>query len=157
MRTITLFVLLFLIPTLVFAQECERETDEFTGNTTIYCLEKDFEIEQQPDETILFRSLAYMCGEKSMIFSLTTRSESWNFLDTDTGYALIDGERVQFEGYKTNPKVDGGEFVEQYNFSIDQNDLRQIAGAKTFRFKFGKAVFNLSSTIDEARALLETL
>lgn len=51
-RTTLLIAILLSLPLLALGQECESETDEFTGNKEVSCSNTEVPIEEQPGETI---------------------------------------------------------------------------------------------------------
>jgi len=146
-RVLPILALLILCPFYASAQDCERETDEFKGTDKITCEGKSITITDQPGEQIFEASLmaAMISDHSALIVAITTFSDSWNFLDTDTAYILADGTRIEVPAKRTGNRDvrDGGTVAEQQALMLDQQQARQISQADTVRMKMGTAVFRL--------------
>jgi hypothetical protein len=158
MRTILLAALLMCLPAIAFAQTCTTKTDEFTGGTTVICKADDAAVEEHPDEFIERNNVIYASADGTLFMAISTLSESWNFLHTEKAYALVDGERVVFDANRNGGEVrDDGKVTEQMFMLLSRRELQQIARGDTVRMKMGQAVFDLSSTVPYAQALLQEL
>lgn len=144
LRPITLIAALLLIPMLAFGQNCTSETDEFTGETDISCDNVEVTVNEQPLETIYGAWVMAVQAEGQNAMVLTVRAESWNFIDADQAYAIIDGERYQFRVVNGEREVDDGDVIEQKIIPLGGKDAQAIANAQKFRLKVGQAVFDAS-------------
>jgi hypothetical protein len=146
------------LPAIAFAQTCTTKTDEFTGDTTVICKADDVTIEEHPDEFIDRNNVIYGSADGTLFVAISTLSESWNFLNTEKAYALVDGGRVVFDANRNGGEVrDDGKVFEQMFMVLSRKELQQIARADTVRMKMGQAIFDLSSTVPYAQALLQNL
>lgn len=143
------FTLFILAPSLAQAQDqavsspCARETDEFKEQTTTRCEPLSVEIEDQPGETIYRARLIVSEVDGQPFLVLYTASDSWNFLDVDTAYALIDGENYRFRFLDVDREVDSGEVMEQNAMVVEAPAFEALGSASTIRLKIGQAVLRL--------------
>lgn len=122
---------------------CTQETDAFTEQTATRCEALSPEIEEQPGETI-YRARTVVSQVDGQVFLLLyTVSESWNFLDVDTAYALIDGENYTFRFVDVDREVDSGQVTEQNAMIVDAPVLDALRSASKVRLKVGQAVLRL--------------
>jgi hypothetical protein len=153
LRTITaaLFALFLTAP--ASGQDlCEAETDEFTGDTTVQCEYDRLPVEEHPQHYLDWSRVAVLTANDTYILAFGTKSESWNFLNTDTAYALIDGERYEWNLYEIRTEADGPGVREVHGIAINASDLAAVAEASRIRVKFGGAVFNLTPTTVQEQA-----
>lgn len=148
--------LLFLSPLPVHAQDapdpapptdpeapCTRETDEFKQQTVTRCEPLSAEVEEQPAETLYRVRVVLGRLDDAPYLLLSTVSDSWNFLDVETAYALIDDKRHEFRLSRVDQDVDGGQVSEQNAIMLDADALETLAEAREVRMKAGQAVLRL--------------
>lgn len=125
------------------ASPCVQETDEFKQQTVTRCDPLSVEIEQEPDES-LYRTRVLLSEIDGQAFLLVyTVSESWNFLDVDTAYALIDGDSYEFPFADVEREVESGRVTEQNAVMLDDDVLDALASATEVRVKVGSGVLRL--------------
>lgn len=152
-RTTTLIAVLIFLPALAVAQ-CESETDEFTGQVTVACENREVPVESQPGERIYGAYATAAKSEGKYAVLLTTSSDSWNFLSTDKAHALIDGDRFEFRAGAGDREIESGGVVEQKVILLSESEVRTVAEAERFRLKLGQAVFDLSSITDDFATII---
>jgi hypothetical protein len=140
-----IFALLILCPFYANGQDCKRETDKFKGIDKITCDNVQITVTEQPGERIARSGLfvAKTSESSAPLAVITTRSDSWNFLDTDTAYILADESRIEVSVKRAGSDAGNGHVVEQQALMFDLQQARQLSQADTVRMKMGSAVFRL--------------
>jgi hypothetical protein len=148
--------LLITIVTMLFAltassaigqDSCTVNTDEFSGDTEVQCEYVDLTVEEQPGERITTSRAMIVSVNDQTVLMFYSQSDSWNFLNTDKAYGLIDGQRAEwsFERIETQTN-DYGSVEELHGVVLSRSHLRKIADSDTFRVKVGSAIYDLSNT-----------
>lgn len=151
MRTLTIFLFAVLLAPAASGQDlCESQTDEFTQEKSVKCKYDTVPVEEHPVHRLGWARAMVMAVEDSYILAFGTKSESWNFLDTDEIYALIDGERFEWDLYEIRTETEGRGVREVHGMVLSRDELDDVAEASRIRVKYGGAVLDLSgSTIQE--------
>ncbi len=137
------------MPTLAVAQECNKETDEFTGTFMILCDWHEVLIEEQPGERLYEAKMRIGSGSTGNNYlAVHTHGSSWNFLDETMVYALIDGYRYEWQIAKKNRDVNNDATVDETVITmVSSEDLFVISQSSVIRLKIGRAVLDVSSAL----------
>jgi hypothetical protein len=151
-KTLSILILFAALasPALGQVEMRQNRTDEFTGDKIIQTRFVPIDVQSTGDE-LLYRhesSLFYNEGKWFLVFSTT--SDSWAFLDADTAYFLIDGERFERDLMSTDRNVrDGGSVAEQNAVVLDEEIRSAMAQSESVRMKANQYVFDISAAVDE--------
>lgn len=155
--SLTLLLSLLLAPSLLAQDKsppCEKKEDEFKQQVTITCPDANSEIQQQPQNEFLVSGVGLVQREGQNYLIFTTASDSWNFLDVDTAYMIVNGQNLESELINSENQTQNGSVIEQNVAPLTESELRKIAEAESFRAKIGRAIFKISGHRRHAEYLL---
>ena len=156
MRHALLILILAALAAPAVGQTCEKNVDEFTGDTTIRCENEAITVTEQPGERIsrAYVSAIYTPESKDAVYvSIVAVAESWNFLSTDTAYFLADGTRIEAESARGETETQSGSVIEQQIITLGQPEAQAIRRASTVRLKLSRAVFEAGALSRQLQAL----
>lgn len=147
MITVILTLFLALVGSPAAGQSCDVETDEFSGEKEISCDYVDIAVEDQPAERLTSSRAMFVSIDGETVLIVYSKSDSWNFLDVDSAYALIDNNRAEWSLKRIETQTtDYGSVEELHGMVVTRSELRRIANSQTFRMRVGGAVYDLSDT-----------
>jgi len=134
-------------PTPLEGEPCDTEIDEFTDRVSVECPFEDMRTEEHVGEQLYQRRAVLTRSKGVTALHFLFRSESWNFLDADFAYALIDGNNHKWKLERVASDTEGADSVfEDHAVRLNQSQLKALANSETFRVKIKQSVFNLSDT-----------
>ena len=154
-RNLSLVFALLLLTSSAFAQDCTSERDEFIGGTAIDCPDIEVPIEEHPENRLLYRGASFIDADGQKGIILTTASDSWNYLDDGTAYALVDGQRMEFDVYEIEATAKEGRVMEQNFFIMSDSQVRRVANASQFRVQYSNGVFDMTPLIKQAKRVMQ--
>ena len=86
---------------------------------------------------------------------LTTASDSLNYLYDGTAYALVDGQRMEFDVYEIETTAKEGRVMEQNFFIMSDSQVRRVANASRFRVQYSNGVFDMTPLIKQAKRIMQ--
>lgn len=157
--------LLLLVPRPGGAQEasspdadtsCTTDPDASSSGATVKCRAVTGSVERHPAERLYMLRVRLQREKERNWLLVITSSSAWNFLETDTARAVIDGtpHEVAFRAVDAQ-RVEGG-VVEQNAIELAEAELRALTDASAVRLRVAGAVLRLPSEAlaEHARALL---
>lgn len=127
----------------------QNETDEFTGNQIIQTVFRSVEAQETGDEPLFSQDASVFYNEGTWALVFATTSDSWVFLDVDTAYFIVGGERFERNLVNNERDVrDGGTVYEQNAVLLNDEIRTAMAQADKVRMKAGQYVFDISKAVD---------
>lgn len=148
------FVLLTLMVHAAGGQTCDMKTVE--NEAKVLCDAEEVFIRSQPKHNIdrAVVSMGASTEDTAVALIIATESAGWNFSSEDTAFALIDGEKFQFDVVDGGGEIDDGAVFEQKYVVISPETSVRVAQADSFQLKIGDAVFEVG---DEVRGQMNVL
>jgi hypothetical protein len=154
MRHIALTLALLFLTTPSAAQ-CDRETDKFTGESSLTCDGRTADVRKQPIHRLYrARVIAYKTGGE-FGFVLSAGADSWNWLRVEEAHALVDSSRHTYPVVADNQEVTSTVVVEQLIFTVSEEQARDVASASSVRIKVGNAVLDITPITDDFETILQ--
>jgi len=147
-----IFILILLIPTLVFGQSISRDgVDEFSGRLVIQT--ESIRIGHEGFSGEVELSFAYIGGDIMMLIMLTSR-DSWQLTRAQSIAMIIDERRETFDLNRLNTKVFRGGVYESHIVFLNPELLLAISEAGDVRFRANRNIFTLNNKAKQSARLL---
>ena len=136
------FLFVFVGPAAGQSIELDEE-DEFTGDRVV---RSSFEsVDHDGFSGRARMSVAYI-GDSYALTLLTRSRDSWQFLNSDKAYFIIDEARVTHDLDRLGTETTRGAVIEHYAFLLTPEELLQIAGGTDVRFRAAGNIFTVGES-----------
>lgn len=164
-KTTLLFVALFSFAFVGSSLGQERfidknEVDEFTGQRTVLSQTVGITVLQRGQGNLWYHKgwVAYTEGSSDYTYLLlfSTASDGWIFLDTDTAYFLVDGQRFEKSLIDVEREVmDGGSISHNMVVRLNRQFRNALRDASEVKVKMGRYVLDVTAVVDDELRAVE--
>jgi len=121
-----------------FAQVTCSE-DRFKGDTT--CQTSTFDMDTKESDADRANLIMAYTGSQYVLY-ITTLSDEWQYLSTDTAYFLIDGDKASFKIHRVDTDVRSGNVIEQYAIVVSPLQIKDFMKAQQIEFKIDNDIYS---------------
>lgn len=130
--------ILFIGITITAYGQIECEEDRFKGTTTCQTELAWLTVE---NSEITRANVMAVKGEDQYVIALTFASDSWQFLQSDKIYFLLDDQPKSFKLHRNDTDVQSGTTIEQYAVILSDPQIEDFVNAQSIEFKISNSEF----------------